>query len=297
MTVRRIIIDFGKLILAALVSFIGMIIGGMAAGILGVPTPPMPVGAETGVLLLLSLLSGFFLAALLAYFSRRLSGGFLVRWLALFLFTYIAYNVNTYLEASIFTIYAGSSLYNLITGLFSTLLITLLVAGFFRPVERGEGFARRAAAFFQGRGPREWGWRLALVFLSFPAAYTVFGLIVAPYVTSYYLEQAAGLVLPGWSQIIPILLLRSLLFLPAFLLLLIAWNRSRTSLFVALGVALFLLVGGLNLMVGYWMPLSLRLPHSLEILADSFAHAAAVVFLLVSARPAQAHVTPEPAVS
>jgi cytochrome bd-type quinol oxidase subunit 2 len=83
------------------------------------------------------------------------------------------------------------------------------------------------------------------------------------------------------GEIIPVQFLRSLLFLLACLPVLITWRKSRLSLFITLGATLFILVGGILLLQAYWYPPVMRLIHSLEILADSFAHAGALVILLV----------------
>jgi hypothetical protein len=53
------------------------------------------------------------------------------------------------------------------------------------------------------------------------------------------------------------------------------------SLFYSLGFALFVLVGLLYMLGAYYMPLEVRLPHTLEILVDSFAYAGVLVILLV----------------
>jgi hypothetical protein len=73
--------------------------------------------------------------------------------------------------------------------------------------------------------------------------------------------------------------LRSLLFLLACLPVLIAWQKSRRSLLLSLGWALFVLVGLLNLLQAIWLPATLRLVHTLEILADSFVYAWVLVML------------------
>lgn len=95
----------------------------------------------------------------------------------------------------------------------------------------------------------------------------------------YFRQESLGLVLPSWAQIIPMQCLRSLLFLLACLPVLIAWQRSRRSLLLSLGWALFVLVGLLNLMQAVWLPATLRLTHTLEILADSSVYAWVLVML------------------
>ncbi|NIN68837.1 MAG: hypothetical protein GTO63_29960 [Anaerolineae bacterium] len=43
---------------------------------------------------------------------------------------------------------------------------------------------------------------------------------------------------------------------------------------------MFMLVGGMGLVGGYWLPLKVRLFHRVEILADSLVHAWVLVLLL-----------------
>jgi len=266
-------------ILGGLVFFLGFMIGSPVASLLGLPRPPQPSGVTTNQLLLLTLLTSVILAAALAFISRRLAGGFLTRWLVLAFFTWIAYGVNTYFEASIFTTLSSPAI--IVMYFFSSLFCAAVVGAYFRPQERGEGFIARTKSFFKGRTALQWTWRLLIACLAFPVAYILFGLMVKPFTYEYYAQHQAGLLAPGWGQIIPVLAVRSLLFLLAILPVLIAWTGSRTGLFVTLGVALFLLVGGLSLLEAIWYPPIIRVAHSLEILADSFAQAAVTVFLLV----------------
>jgi hypothetical protein len=60
---------------------------------------------------------------------------------------------------------------------------------------------------------------------------------------------------------------------------LIAWQASIWRLFMTLGVMLFMLVGGGNLLQAYWFPPIVRMVHSLEILADEIVYAALVLLL------------------
>ncbi len=97
-------------------------------------------------------------------------------------------------------------------------------------------------------------WRFLAAFLAFPLIYLTFGRLIAPLVIDYYEQGLFGLSLPGWNQILPILLIRSLLFLIACLPILITWQASKRKLFLTLGFSLFLLVGGLSMLQAYWMP-------------------------------------------
>ena len=117
-------------------------------------------------------------------------------------------------------------------------------------------------------------------YLAFPLAYLFFGRLISPIVLPYYQQGAGQLTLPGWELILPVLALRSLLFLLTCLPVVIAWGLSNGRLFVTLGLALFLLVGGLGMMYAYWLVPELRLTHTVEIIADELVYAGALVLLL-----------------
>lgn len=124
-----------------------------------------------------------------------------------------------------------------------------------------------------------WSWRLLVGLLVFPVAYYLFGWLVLPFVRDYYQTQFAGLKAPTLADLLPVLFTRSLLFLLCILPLIAAWDKSRLSLFAWLGFSLFLLVGGVGMISGYWLPVSMRFAHSLEIIANSFVHAGALTLL------------------
>jgi hypothetical protein len=289
---KTIVSFVGATVLGGVAAYAGTILGGLLAGLIGLPTPSLPPGSDMTTLGQYMLLTSPLVAATLALVSRGLSGGFLARWLNLSLLTWIAYGVNTYLEATLVTTLSAASPFVVITTLASSLSCSAVVAWLCPPAHAGDSFWVRAQAFFAGRSVGQWAWRLLAALAAFPAAYIVFGMLVEPFVIEYYREQYAGLTAPTWGQIIPILLARSLLFLVACLPMLITWQRSRLSLFIVLGAALFMLVGGVYMLQSYWLPASMRFAHSLEIMADSFVHAGALVYLLVkgpagvAARPA-----------
>ena len=69
-------------------------------------------------------------------------------------------------------------------------------------------------------------------------------------------------------------------FFVACLPIVVAWQRSRLSLALYLGSALFFFVGFHSLVIANWMPWGLRGPHMLEILAGEFVYAWALAMLL-----------------
>lgn len=283
MQLKTILLTAGKLLLTGIVFFIGVILGGAAAGAAGLPAPAVPQGTDANTLSLFLLLAALVMAALLAWLARHLAGSFLRRWLSLSLFAWVVYALNTYIEAVIFTTYSSASPNLLVMDLVGVLLAAALACAWFRP----PALAAPARAWWSARTPASWAWRLALVVLAFPLIYLAFGKLVEPLVIQVYRQQLYEMTAPGWGQILPAALLRSLLFLLSILPLLAAWQGSRRSLLWSLGAALFVLVGFLYMLQGYWLPPAFRLVHLGEILADSLVYAAVVVGLLVPARRSQ----------
>jgi hypothetical protein len=276
----------GKILLGAGVFFAGTLLGSMAGGFLGLPIPTMPAGADATTLMWLQLLAGFLFSGTLALVSRRLGGGFFLRWLTLVLFSWLTFSLNTYLEAAIFTGYEAASAYTLVMQFCAAALSSAVIAWFFHPApepvdgDRGEAVGAAVNTFVAQFTPVQWTARLLAALLAFPLIYIFFGLLARPFIQSYYEQQMAGLTLPGWGEILPTLLLRSTLFLVACLPVLITWQGTRLSLFLTLGTALFILVGGIYMMQSYWFPVAMRIVHGLEILADSFVYSGVLVAIM-----------------
>ena len=127
--------------------------------------------------------------------------------------------------------------------------------------------------------------RFLAAFLAFPLIYLALGRLIAPLVINTYQQGLFGLSLPDWNQLLPIVFVRSFLFLMACLPVLITWKGTSRGLFLTLGLTLFLLVGGLSMPQAYWMPMTLRVVHSLEILADEMVYTGILVILF--ARPSE----------
>jgi hypothetical protein len=281
MNLRVVVPYLWKVPLCGLAFMAGTVLGSLVAGFLGMPMPPVPEGTDPQTLMLFQLLASPLLALALAFLSRRLQGSFLTRWLILSWLAWVAYGVNTILEAAIFTTLGNASPFTALTMLVGSLTCGAAVAALFRPPDARRGFWVNVREFFASRPARQWGWRLPLAAVAFVPIYLFFGRLVVPFTYEYYRQELAGLTAPGWGQILPVLFVRSVLFLMACLPVLITWGKSRRSLVPALGFALFVLVGGMGLVGGYWLPASVRLFHGLEILADSLVHSWVLVFLLV----------------
>jgi hypothetical protein len=280
MNIKSLVHYLWKVPLCGFLFFIGFIPGGQLATLMGLSAPEMPVGVDPSTIAQYTLFTSLILALGLAMLSRGLSSGFLSRWFILFFFLWIAYGVNTYLEATIFSTMSAASVYALVLYLPASLLCAAAAAWLFPPVMKGDGFVTQIRTFFAGQTSGKWTWRLIAAFLAFPLAYLTFGNLIAPIVLPYYLQGTNELALPGWNQILPVLTIRSLLFLLICLPILIVWNLSNRRLFITLGVTLFILVGGVAMIQAYWMPTVLRATHGLEIFADEMVYAGALTLLL-----------------
>ncbi len=292
MRVTTLVITLGKCILGSVAFLIGQTLGALAASWTGLPQPMLPAGSDPTTLMASSALGYVFLTLILGLIARRLSTEFVARGLALAAFTWIAFGVNNVLEATIFTTYSAASPFTMIMYAGAGLVGGATVAWLFPPISPPESINQRWHSFWAGRSTVQGAWRLLAALASFPAIYLACGALIAPLVIDYYRQEIAGLTLPGMNVIVPMQFLRSALFLLVCLPLLIAWSGSRRRLWLTMGAALFLTVGGIAMVQASWFPATIRLVHSVEILADSFLYAGALVLLL--GRPSTAAEPPQP---
>jgi len=161
-----------------------------------------------------------------------------------------------------------------------------VTARLFQPVNPNIGWMTAARTFFNQRSALSWSWRFIAAALVFVPIYLSFGSLVVPFTGEYFRQQMYGLTMPSQTEVIMVLTIRSVLFLLACLPIIITWQKSKWNLVLSLGFGLFSLVGLLYMLGADYMPLAIRIPHTLEILADSFVHAGLLVILLVGIKPA-----------
>lgn len=279
---KRWLVILGKLLLCGLAFSVGMIVGGLVASLLRLQPPSMPQGVDSSTAVVYLFLESPILALALALVARGLSGGFITRTLILSFFTWIAYTLNTVIEAAVFTTTSApsSSLFTLVSFLVPSLFCAAAVAFLFHTGEDHRSLAAICTTFFNRRSAGAWVWRLAAASVAFIPIYILFGSLVYPITGEYYRQEMLGLRAAEWDQILPVLFVRSILFVLACLPIIVTWRGTRRSLFLSLGFALFVLVGLLYMLAAYWMPPMVRVPHSLEIMADSFVYAGVLVALL-----------------
>jgi hypothetical protein len=285
MTVKSLIVDAGKILLGGLVFALGTVLGGMLASLLNLPLPSPVQGVDMSQAAYYTMLATPLVALALALLAGGLGGSFIARAVTLALFTWIAYTVNTQLEASIFSEFAKGIPFALISYAVPAALCGVCIAWLF-PSDTGTNTREALNAYWSVRSAPDWAWRLALGALAFMPIYFAFGLMVVPFTGEYYRQNLFGLAMPTLEQILPILFVRSLLFFAACLPILVLWQKSRVDLFWRLGLALYLLVGLIYMLTGTWLPWAVRMPHALEILADEFVYAGVLIWLLARKQPA-----------
>jgi hypothetical protein len=138
------------------------------------------------------------------------------------------------------------------------------------------------ATFFSGYQRSGWAWRLLVAWLIYPPIYYLIGRIAALFTLHYYqdLSLNLGLTLPNVSTLLLMQVLRGVLFLLAVAPILGSWRGGRTGLWLWLGLVIFVQIANQIIVQAYWFPLGLRVPHTIELLVDSFVQAGFYVWLL-----------------
>lgn len=286
MTLKRLSINLGRLLLCAAVYEVGVAVGGMLAKLLNLPVPAGPAGADMSQVALLMLLTTPLFALALIVLEKGMSGGSVSRAAILAFFMWITYTVNTQLEASIVSTYATGVPFAVLSGAVAALFCGAAVAWLFPSQDKGESPVAMIRFFFAQRSTASWAWRLPVAAVVFMPIYFVFGLMVLPFTGEYYRENMFGLVAPTIQLLLPTLFVRSVLFFLACLPVFIVWRDNRLGLFWRLGLSLFMLVGFNIMLISTWLPVYVRFPHTLEILGDEFVYAGALALLLLSRRKA-----------
>lgn len=226
--------------------------------------------------LLAQLVAGALLVLGLYPLARRLAAPFAVRAVAIGGFLLLALGLNGLMEVRIFShmLDGGGATAMIVFYAVEALFIGASLGFFFGEAHEPAGLPHRGWAAWAGRGIVAW--------LGWPFIYLFFGMCVAPIVVPYYTAGILGLHIPPMGTIFGVQLVRSLVFLGASLPFLALWKGSRRGLWLALGLAHAFTVGIYGLAGATFLPWVLRITHSVEITADSFAYAGLLVLLLTA---------------
>lgn len=284
MQLQSLSVFLSKLAGGALAFVVGLMVGGALASFSGLPAPDLPPGMNANAALFTFFVTSPVLVLALYFVGRELAGGWLARAAVLALLTWVAYTLNNVIEALFFSSHVTSPWFTLVNFTPAVLLCAGVTAWLFPGRHREMTFRQAWRTHFRQRSGRAWAWRLPVAAFSFVPIYYGFGLLVVPFVGDVYQQGAFGLAVPSLGTLLVVLLVRSVLFCIACLPVVATWQGTRRDLWLSLGVALFVMVGLLYMLAGNWLPLSIRAVHSLEILADSLVHAAALSWLLGSGK-------------
>lgn len=265
----------GKILAVAVAYVLGVFITGMLGPMLHFPAYPVPAGFDAQKAFLLMIAATPLLAVGLVPLASGMRGHWISRCLAMGVLLFVAIGLNTIIEALIFTnMLKGSSPWLSVHSLFPCFFAAAVLAWGFGSSEGSTALRLQSAG--------GWSWRILLAWLAFPACYYVFGMCVAPFVIDAYNAGIAGLMIPAQSVIIRTQLLRSAIFLAASFPAILLWKESRGQFIFAMGLAHAMAVGIFQLIQGSFLPGVLRVAHSIEITADSFAYAAVLGLLFIS---------------
>jgi len=258
-----------------------LLLSGVISGILHLPAAPMPGNTPPQTLFLAQLVAGLVLVVGIVPLSRGLAASVPLRAGAIANFIVLALGVNGMIEAKMFTHFLDNGIAS--ASVFYGFLAVLLGAAL------GWSFgAPPPAAGLPHRSWLAWIPRVAAVWLAWPVIYFFFGACISPVVVPYYNAGIAGLRIPPLSIILSIQLVRSVIFLAASLPFLALWKGSRRGLWLTLGLAHAFTVGLYGLVGATFLPVVLRITHSVEIAGDSFAYAGLLVLLFTAPAAANA---------
>jgi hypothetical protein len=260
--------------------FLATMISGAMVAAVGLQFPEFPGQTYNPAL---SLLASIVLGTTVYLLARGIRGSTAFRWIVLFAFTYVSYCVNNQIEGATFTTVGGYGAM-LIFFIVPCAVIAAVAALLVKPPVDGEPLT----TVFKDRPISSWWWRVMLAWLAFPLIYHLFGMLAYPFVADAYQGGELSLRVPSQGIILAVVSLRSLLFLLVTVPILVNWSASRRSLFTALAAAFSAMVGVSGLIEAAWLPTSMRVVHSVEIIADSLVHAWVLVALLVAKPPSMA---------
>jgi hypothetical protein len=265
----------------ALASLVGLMVGGMVAAWIHLPSTTIPVYMSTAILMPLMIISEISIAIVLGEYFQRLNWSFWQRLIVIGVNHYLLYYALNLLDGLLFT-----PMPNMSTGFFSDLFpaffAATVIASLWRPKTGAISAGKILGKIFSGRVWSEWGWRFLVAWLVYPPIYYLIGRIAALFTINYYQDPSLnlGLTLPPLSTLLLMQVLRGALFLLAATPLLWAWRGGRSGLWLWVGSVIFVQIANQVIIQAYWLPLGLRIPHAFELLVDSFIQAGFYVWLL-----------------
>ena len=271
-----------KSLAIALGYVVGTMIIGVVVDALRLPLPAIASRLDPQEALVSTFVAGIVYGLVMGALSLHLPVPTWQRFTLLFALAYGLNSVLNGLEAVFFSTYVAPDQFItlLVVGL-AQLAPAGLAALLFPPSAVSTRLGALARATLAARSPLAWTWRILAAGVLFVPVYLFFGMLIAPIVVPYYTEAAGtGLVIPGFGVMLPLEVVRGVLFILILFPLVAVFRGSRRRLWLWLGLVIAAFIGWAPLLGGSFLPPTLRLVHGLEITADSFVHAALIAWLL-----------------
>ena len=191
-------------------------------------------------------------------------------WLILWLNLFIIGSFINMIEGWFFTtIYSGS-----LDFLFGAMVVLVIsgiqsaISAIIIPNQGEETFQSELMNQLKQRGASAFIKALILGGFGYFPIYFIFGMLISPFIIKYYNDPSLGLVIPPFSLIIPLEVLRGFMFVGS-LLPLIVGLKTRRTIFIACAAMLFI-PGSLIPMIGdVGLPAQIIPYHTVELFCDS----------------------------
>jgi len=273
----------GRSLLVGLGYVVATIVGGMVAGALGLQQPTLPSGMEPTMVMVMIFISSLLLGPTLGGLSCQLPLPTVHRSTVMFVLLFVVHYLVIIVEGVFFTTTGRLDLgFNLLNAVVTSLVVGPLIAVLFPPVRVEEGLFAAPRRYFGQRKWAAWAWRLPLAALLYLPIFWIMGMIVIPIVTPYYTDPALGLglVVPEFEVILALETLRGAIFVVGLLPVIAVWRGSRGSLALWLGLTIAMLGSVVPMLQAYFLPLTLRLVHGIEIAISSLLQGLVYAWLL-----------------
>jgi hypothetical protein len=192
-----------------------------------------------------------------------------VLWLNLF----VVGSLSNMIEGYFFTdIFKSGTVF--IMGAVSMLFFSGLQAGLASIIlEKGDKKLKSSLAeYYADTDAFGWFKRVTIGTLSYFPVYFFFGVLVSPFVMPYYSDPSLGLVVPPFTVIIPVEILRGFLYVATLLPLAASLGSNRWTNAIAFAGMLFIVGAFIPLLGDQGLPPQIVPYHLIEILADSIVY-------------------------
>ncbi len=229
-------------------------------------------------------INGFVLAIFLAWFISKVDlkpgSTFILVWFSLFMIG----GFNNFLEAYFFTKQFNSIesfMMAILISLFNTLLQSISAILLLQPNGRND-ITTALKSYESSRTRSSWMKRIIAASVLFFPIYFTFGAMVSPFVVPYYSQPSSGLIIPSFKVMIPLELLRGVIY-TAVLLIVLACIKSERRLDLFVSSALLYIPGAFIPLISV-ASISFMSPvapyHMVEIFADSVVYGYAASHLI-----------------